>query len=43
MTAFYSFWMEGKSKREAFLLAQNKIRTAHPEPYFWAPFILIGD
>jgi CHAT domain-containing protein/tetratricopeptide (TPR) repeat protein len=43
MTAFYSFWMEGKSKREAFLLAQNKIRSNHPEPYFWAPFILIGD
>jgi CHAT domain-containing protein/Tfp pilus assembly protein PilF len=43
MTEFYTFWMAGKSKREAFLMAQNKIRINHPEPYFWAPFILVGD
>jgi CHAT domain-containing protein/tetratricopeptide (TPR) repeat protein len=43
MTEFYSLWVEDRTKRQAFLLAQNKIREKHPEPYYWAPFIMIGD
>jgi CHAT domain-containing protein len=43
MAEFYGFWMQGNEKRKAFIMAQNKIRASHSEPYFWAPFILIGD
>jgi CHAT domain-containing protein len=43
MTEFYRFWMEGLTRRQAFMKAQQKIRGNHPEPYFWAPFILIGE
>ncbi|HYG04300.1 MAG TPA: CHAT domain-containing tetratricopeptide repeat protein [Chryseosolibacter sp.] len=43
MAAFYEFWTTDRSKREAFIMAQNKIRESHPEPYYWAPFIMIGD
>jgi CHAT domain-containing protein/Tfp pilus assembly protein PilF len=43
MLEFYKFWVEGTPKRLAFIKAQNKIREQHPEPYYWAPFILIGD
>lgn len=43
MAAFYEFWTEDRSKREAFILAQNKIRQAHPQPYYWAPFIMVGE
>ena len=43
MIEFYKYWTDNRTKREAFLLAQNKIRQAHPEPYYWAPFVMIGD
>jgi len=43
MASFYKFWMDGQSKRQAFISAQNAIRNEHPHPYYWAPFILIGD
>ncbi|HYC87525.1 MAG TPA: CHAT domain-containing protein, partial [Chryseosolibacter sp.] len=43
MTSFYTFWMTGQTKRQAFLNAQQKIRSENPEPYYWAPFILTGD
>jgi CHAT domain-containing protein/Tfp pilus assembly protein PilF len=43
MTEFYRYWVEDRTKRHAFLLAQNKIREKHPEPYYWAPFIMIGN
>jgi CHAT domain-containing protein/Tfp pilus assembly protein PilF len=42
MIEFYNYWMTGVSKREAFIKAQTKIRNEHPEPYYWAPFIMIG-
>ncbi len=43
MTEFYRYWVDNRPKREAFLMAQNKVRQSHPEPYFWAPFVMIGN
>lgn len=43
MTSFYTFWMSGLPKREAFMRAQTRVRAAHPEPQYWAPFVLIGQ
>jgi CHAT domain-containing protein/tetratricopeptide (TPR) repeat protein len=43
MVLFYQYWMNGMSKRAAFLEAQKKVREQHPEPSLWAPFIFIGD
>jgi hypothetical protein len=33
----------GSSPAEALRLAQLEVKTAHPHPYFWAPFCLWGD
>lgn len=43
MAAFYEYWTGGRSRREAFIMAQNKIREQHPQPYYWAPFVMVGD
>lgn len=41
MTLFYSYWLGGLNKREAFQAAQCKIKELHPNPYFWAGFIML--
>jgi CHAT domain-containing protein len=28
-------------KREAFKAAQSQLREKHPQPYYWAAFVLI--
>ncbi|MDD3846866.1 MAG: CHAT domain-containing protein [Syntrophorhabdaceae bacterium] len=43
MTTFYSKLKEGTGKAEALAFARNKIKTEHPHPYFWAPFVLYGE
>ena len=43
MTSFYEEWISGKSKRNAFIKAQNKIRKEYEHPYYWGAFILIGE
>ncbi len=42
MTLFYNFWLQGKDKQEAFVLAQRKIREAYPAPFFWGAFVLVN-
>ena len=42
-TAFYSEWLSGKSKLQAIRSVQEAIRTQHPHPFSWAPFVLIGQ
>ena len=42
MTAFYKELSRGASKAQAFAMATREVRNAHPHPYFWAPFILVG-
>ncbi len=41
MNKFYESLMKGKSKHEAFLEAQQFIRSRHPEPQNWAAFIML--
>jgi tetratricopeptide (TPR) repeat protein len=42
--SFFKHMKDGKSKLEALKLARTKIRNAgYDHPYFWAPFILVGE
>ena len=41
MTEFYRNLVAGKSKREAFILAQDKIRLKYIDPKMWAGFIMV--
>ena len=42
MTSFYEGLNAGLSKAVALQRAMALLRIAHPHPYFWAPFVLIG-
>jgi hypothetical protein len=41
MTNFYSYLMQGASKREAFIQARNKCREQYQDPASWAAFIML--
>lgn len=41
MTQFYKHWLSGLSKHEAYEQAIKVVRESFPEPYNWAPFILL--
>lgn len=41
MTNFYSYLMQGASKREAFIQARNKCREQYHDPVSWAGFIML--
>jgi CHAT domain-containing protein len=41
MTNFYSYLMQGVSKRDAFNQARNKCREEYPDPSSWAAFIML--
>ncbi len=41
MTEFYRNLMAGKSKRDAFVSAQDKIRLKYIDPKMWAGFIMV--
>jgi CHAT domain-containing protein len=43
MTAFYSNWVDGMTKRAAFAKAQQTVRNKYPEPYYWGAFVMIGE
>ena len=42
MSSFYHFCRQGETKMAALSLAMRQIREEHPEPFYWAPFQLIG-
>jgi CHAT domain-containing protein len=42
MTEFYKEWQGGASKTKALQSAMKTVRAAYPNPFFWAPFILVG-
>ncbi|MCD4681019.1 MAG: CHAT domain-containing protein, partial [Bacteroidales bacterium] len=44
MRKFYEFWLAGSSKREAFKMAQDYLRTktSYQHPYYWGSFIYLG-
>ena len=41
MTTFYESLISGKSRQESWRDAVSKVRGSYPEPYHWAPFILL--
>lgn len=41
MSAFYRYWLEGLSKREALRKATDEVRKVYPQPFYWAPFVLL--
>lgn len=41
MSAFYRGWLAGLSRRDALEQAVKEVRKQYPEPYYWAPFILM--
>lgn len=41
MQTFYEYLLSGKSKREAFNLAQAVVRAKFVNPYYWAGFIML--
>ena len=44
MRKFYEFWLEGNSRRKAFQMAQDHLRTntEYEHPYYWGGFVYIG-
>lgn len=42
MSGFYSRWLGGMDKFEAFKEAQLEIKTKYDDPYHWGAFILLG-
>lgn len=41
MSEFYRYWLEGKPVREALEQAVREVRKLYPQPYYWAPFVLL--
>lgn len=41
MSEFYRYWLEGKPVREALEQAIREVRKQYPQPYYWAPFVLL--
>jgi CHAT domain-containing protein len=42
MTEFYRQWQSSPSKAGALRSAMLAIRDRYPNPFFWAPFLLVG-
>lgn len=42
MNDFYSHWLAGASKREAFLAAKKRIKEKYKKPIYWGSFMMIG-
>jgi CHAT domain-containing protein len=43
MKYFYGYLAEGDSKSQSLRKAMVRLREEHPHPYYWAPFLLMGD
>jgi len=43
MADFYGHLLAGRTKAEAVALAMDTLRARFPHPYYWAPFVLIGQ
>lgn len=41
MTAFYQRLIGGNSRQQAWREAIKEVRLSYPDPYFWAPFIML--
>src|ERR1051326_1827054 len=43
MVHFYREWQKGASKSAALRRAMLSVREKHPNPFYWAPFLLVGN
>ena len=43
MTGFYRTWQSGTLKSTALRSAMLSLREAYPNPFHWAPFLLVGN
>lgn len=43
MTRFYQEWRKGAAKSTAFRNSMLAIRADYPNPFYWAPFLLVGN
>lgn len=43
MTDFYRNWIGGMSRHDAFVRAQNNLRSVYPHPYYWGCFLMTGE
>jgi CHAT domain-containing protein len=43
MTIFYEEWLSGKSKRDAFNMAQKRLKDKWKKPYYWGAFVMVGE
>ena len=43
MQAFYGYSQSGSNKARALQLAMRELRERYPHPFYWAPFVLIGQ
>ena len=41
MQDFYDRWLAGMSKHDAFTQAVAQLRATHPDPFFWAAFVML--
>jgi len=41
LAKFYAYWLQGNSLSKALQLAEVDTRKIHPEPFFWAGFVLV--
>ena len=42
MTIFYEEWLSGKTKRDAFNMAQKRLKDKWKKPYYWGAFVMVG-
>jgi CHAT domain-containing protein/Tfp pilus assembly protein PilF len=42
MTSFYTKWLSGKPKRQAFKEAQLELKSKYQMPYYWGAFVMVG-
>jgi CHAT domain-containing protein/lipopolysaccharide biosynthesis regulator YciM len=42
MTIFYEEWLSGKSKKDAFNMAQKRLKDKWKKPYYWGAFVMVG-
>ncbi len=43
MTKFYTFWVGGMSKQEAFKKAQLNLKAEYKSPFYWGAFVMVGE
>lgn len=43
MTIFYEEWLGGKTKKDAFNMAQKRLKDKWKKPYYWGAFVMVGE